>query len=174
MPQEPNPYKALTVIKDSARKAPDAKKGKIVKADDSIEVTLRIRRKKSVDAALKELETTGKTYTREEYQQQFGLSDADVQKVSDFAAASGLSVVHTSYSRRSMMLKGTAENISKAFGVTLNYYTAKNKAIFHGRQGSIRIPKVLDGIVEGVFGLDNRPQATPKFCYPPKIRARAQ
>ena len=175
MPQKPNPYKAFTALKDSARKAPDAKKGKLVKATDSIEVTLRIRRRKSIDAALKELEKDGKIYTREEYQQQFGLNDADVKKVEDFAAATGLSVVHTSYSRRSMMLKGTAENISKAFGVTLNYYTAKNKAIFHGREGTIKIPKLLDGIVEGVFGLDNRPQATPKFCYPPKkIRARAQ
>ena len=175
MPQEPNPYKALTVFKDSARKAPDAKKGKMVKAGDSIEVTLRIRRKKSVDAALKELEKTGKTYTREEYQQQFGLSDADVKKVSDFAAASGLSVVHTSYSRRSMMLIGTAENISKAFGVTLHYYTdPKSKAVFHGRTGTIKIPKTLEGIVDGVFGLDNRPQATPKFQFrKPGSRARA-
>ena len=175
MPQEPNPYKSLTAFKDSGRKAPDAKKGRIVNASDSIEVTLRIRRKKSIDGALKELEKTGKTYTRTEYQQQFGLSDGDVQKVGDFAAASGLSVVHTSYSRRSMMLKGTAENISKAFGVTLNYYTTKNKEIFHGRTGTLKIPSVLDGIVEGVFGLDNRPQATPKFrSRKAKSKTRAQ
>jgi kumamolisin len=164
MPQKPNPFKTLSVFKDSARKAPDAKKGKIVNPEDSIEVTLRIRRKKSIDGALKELEKTGKTYTREEYQQEFGLNDSDVQKVEDFAAASGLSVVHTSYSRRIMMLKGTSENISKAFGVTLHYYTAK-KQTFHGRTGVLKIPKALDGIVEGVFGLDNRPQATPKLKF---------
>src|SRR5450432_601399 len=126
MAQKPNPFKTLTVFKDSARKAPDAKKGKPVNASDSIEVTLRIRRKKSVDEALKELEKTGKTYSRQQYQQDFGLNDADVEKVEEFAAASGLSVNHTSYSRRRMMLKGTAANISKAFGVSLNYYTPKN------------------------------------------------
>jgi len=130
MPAKPNPYKALAAFKASARKAPTAKKGKIVAADDSIEVTLRIRRKKSIDAALKALEKTGKIYTREEYQQQFGLNDEDVKKIEDFAAASGLSVVHTSYSRRSMMLKGTSENISKAFGVTLHYYTEKKNKPF--------------------------------------------
>ncbi|MEP6725974.1 MAG: protease pro-enzyme activation domain-containing protein, partial [Bacteroidota bacterium] len=175
MVQKPNPYKALTPFKDSARKAPDAKKGKIVSATDSIEVTLRIRRKKSIDAALKAFEKTGKTYTRQEYQQQFGLNDGDVKKVEDFAAANGLSVVHTSYSRRSMMLKGTAENMSKAFGVTLNYYTAKDKEIFHARTGTLKIPKALTGIIEGVFGLDNRPQATPKFKFRKvKSKTRAQ
>jgi kumamolisin len=176
MAQQPNPFKTLTVFKDSARKAPDAKKGKTVNASDSIEVTLRIRRKKSVDEALKELEKTGKTYSRQQYQQDFGLNDADVEKVEEFAAASGLSVNHTSYSRRSMMLKGTAANMSKAFGVSLNYYTPKNKETFRGRSGTIKIPKVLDGIVEGVFGLDNRPQATPKFRIRrnTKIKAHAK
>ena len=79
------------------------------------------------------------------------------------AAASELSVVHTSYARRSMMLAGTAENISKAFGVTLHYYTAKNMQVFHGRSGTLKIPKLLNGIIEGVFGLDNRPQATTQI-----------
>src|SRR3954452_9400072 len=102
MPQKPNPYKALVALKESARKAPDAKKGKKVPAGDSIEVTVRIRRKKSIEDALKALEATGKIYTREAYQQEFGLADDDVKKVEDFAAAAGLSVVHTSYSRRLM------------------------------------------------------------------------
>lgn len=176
MPQKPNPFKTLTVFKDSARPAPAAKKGKIVTASDSIEVTLRIRRKKSIDTALEELEKTGKTYTREEYQEEFGLDNADVKKVDEFATSSGLSVVHTSYSRRIMQLKGTAKNMSAAFGVTLNYFTAKNKQVFHGRTGTLKIPKILNGIVEGVFGLDNRPQATPKLRFRNKkgIRAHAQ
>lgn len=176
MPKKSNPYKALTVFKDSARKAPDARKGRVVNASDSIEVTLRIRRKKSIEEALKELEATGKTYTRDEYQQEFGLSEDDVQKVENFAAAAELSVVHTSYSRRMMILKGSAANISRAFGVTLHYYTASNKQVFHGRSGTLKIPTALNGIVVGVFGLDNRPQATPKFRIRKKtgIRARAQ
>ena len=173
MAKQTNPYKALTIFKDSARKAPDAKKGKLVNPSDSIEVTLRIRRRKSIEAALKTLGKTGKTYTRQQYQENFGLNDADVKKVEDFAAAAGLSVVHTSYARRSMMLKGTAENIAAAFGVTLHYYTGKNKFSFHARTGMLKIPKALDGIIEGVFGLDNRPQATPKFILRKKSGGRA-
>jgi kumamolisin len=174
MPKKPNPYRTLTVFKDSARKAPDARKGKLVNAGDSIEVTLRIRRKTSIEDALKELEATGKTYTRDEYQQEFGLGEDDVQKVEDFAAAAELSVVHTSYSRRIVILKGTAANISRAFGVTLHYYTAKNKQVFHGRTGTLKIPAALNDIVVGVFGLDNRPQATPKFRVRKKINSLAK
>ncbi len=176
MPAKPNPFKKLEPLKESARKKPDAKKGKLVKKTDSIEVTLRIRRKNAVDDALDELQQTGKTYTRQEYQQAFGLSDADVQTVESFAASAGLSVVHTSYGRRIMILKGNAENITRAFGVTLHYYS-KNKQTFHAREGLIKIPVALKGIVEGVFGLDTRPQATPKLRMRKKktgSRAKAQ
>ncbi len=166
-----HPRRKVVSLKSSARKAPATRKGKQVKPDDTIEVTLRIRRKKSVDAALKELEKTGKTYTRQEYQQTFGLQDKDVEKVKEFAAAAGLSVNQVSYSRRSMMVKGTAENISKAFGVTLNYYTEEG-CTFHARAGLIKIPASLQGIVTGVFGLDTRPQATPKLRYHTKKRGK--
>jgi kumamolisin len=57
---------------------------------------------------------------------------------------------------------GTAEGFSRAFGVTLRYYTHAN-GTYRGRVGPIRLPKSLTGIVQGVFGLDNRPQAQPRF-----------
>jgi len=34
---------------------------------------------------------------------------------------------------------------------------------YRGRTGAVRMPAELKGIVEGVFGLDNRPQAKPHF-----------
>lgn len=147
----------------SEKQAPTAKKGKKLASDELVEVTVRIRRKKSIDEALKELEKTGKTYTREEYDQEFGSSENDIQKVEAFAADHELSVVHTSPGRRSLIVKGTAENMSKAFGVQLNYFHTRGGKEFRGRTGPISIPKELKNIVEGVFGLDNRPQATPKF-----------
>ena len=171
--QIPSNYSFMSVKKNSAdtrvilpgseKPTPSAKKSKAVSPDESVEVTVRIRRKKSIDEALAELQQTGKTYTREEYEQEFGLNDADVQKVEDFAADHELSVMHTSYSRRSMILRGTAENMSKAFGVKLNCYKAKDGKEFRGRSGDISVPKQLKNVVEGVFGLDNRPQAKPKF-----------
>ncbi len=157
-----NPQTPAVELAGSTKKSTTGKKGKAVKPNDSIEVTIRIRRKKAIDDALKQTLETGKTYTRDEYEKEFGLDDADVKKVEDFAAANGLSVVHTSYSRRSMILLGSAENLSKAFGVKLNYYHTNDK-VYHGRTGTICIPAALKGIVTGVFGLDNTPQATPKY-----------
>jgi kumamolisin len=167
---------ARATLPGSEKPAPAAKKGRKLAGDEVIEVTLRLRRKKSIDEALKAMEQTGKTYTREEYQQEFGLKDDDVEKVDAFAAGHGLSVTHISYGRRSVIVRGTAENMANAFGVQLNYFQAKGGMQFRGRSGAISVPKELKNIVEGVFGLDNRPQATPKFkrLQPSKGRILAQ
>jgi len=62
-----------------------------------------------------------------------------------------------------VMLRGTAQNFTEAFAVNLSSYQHENGKIFRGRTGTINIPSELDGIVEGVFGLDDRPQARPMF-----------
>lgn len=163
MKKDNDKFRPSVKLPESEKKQPEGKKLKVVDPSDSFEVTIRIRRKKSIDEALKEAEETGKIYSREEYEQTFGLDDADVKKVEDFVNAHGLSVIHTSYSRRSMLIKGTAENFANAFGTKLHYYKPKSGKTFRGRAGTIKIPKELDGIIEGVFGLDNRQQSTPKF-----------
>ncbi len=50
-----------------------------------------------------------------------------------------------------------------AFKVRLSNYKDEKGKVFRGRTGEIKIPAELEGIVEGVFGLDNRVIATPKF-----------
>ena len=61
-----------------------------------------------------------------------------------------------------MILSGTVKSMSDAFGVQLSYYTHPGGR-YRGRVGTLQIPKELDGVIEGVFGLDNRPQAQPHF-----------
>lgn len=56
------------------------------------------------------------------------------------------------------MLSGTVENVNKAFQVELKTYNYPN-GTYRGRVGPVRIPANLAQIVEGVFGLDNRPVA---------------
>jgi len=153
----------MIVFKDSFKNTPEGQKLKPVLPNERIEITIRIRRKKSIERALKELEKNGKIYTREEYREEFGLSKEDVKKIHDFANAKGLSVAHASYSRRSMILVGTAQNLTKAFGVSLYYYKTNNGRTFRGRSGSFKIPKSLKGIIAGIFGLDNRPQTFAKY-----------
>src|SRR5262249_25984671 len=46
---------------------------------------------------------------------------------------------------------------------------------YRGRTGSIHVPTEIHDIVEGVFGLDNRPQAKPHFrTYQPAERMGTQ
>lgn len=129
-----------------------------------IQVSIRLRPRTPLDE-LKSSSALGATLpkdrqylTREEYAARYGADPADVAKVEAFAHEHNLTVVEVSLPRRTVVLSGTIANLSAAFGVTLaNYeHPAGN---FRGRTGPIMAPADLAGVVQGVFGLDNRPQA---------------
>jgi kumamolisin len=65
-------------------------------------------------------------------------------------------------SRRTIQLTGTAADIQKAFGVTLEQKSIDGQE-YRVRQGAIHLPASLLDAVEAVLGLDNRPQAQPHF-----------
>src|SRR5580765_598094 len=100
--------------------------------------------------------------SRDEFAMQHGAAAADVAKVEDFAKAHGLVVVESNAARRTVVLSGTAAALSEAFGTTLEQFE-HGGGTYRGRTGSLSVPVNLEGVVEGVFGLDNRPQATPHF-----------
>jgi kumamolisin len=79
-----------------------------------------------------------------------------------FARKTKLTVIEVSAARRTAILSGTVSSVSRAFGVFLTE-CQHNGASFRGRKGPIFIPADLREIIEGVFGLDNRPQAKPHF-----------
>ena len=60
-----------------------------------------------------------------------------------------------------MVLSGTVARMSAAFGVTLGEYR-DGGATWRGREGFVHLPADLAPIVEGVFGLDDRPAAQPR------------
>src|SRR4051812_47865131 len=88
----------------------------------------------------------------------FSADPADIQKVEAFAHAHGLDVVEASPARRTVVLGGTVEAVSTAFGVQLETYERPG-GTYRGRTGDVHIPPELADIVQGVFGLDDRPQA---------------
>jgi subtilase family serine protease len=53
--------------------------------------------------------------------------------------------------------------LKKAFQVKLASYKSKDGTMFRGRSGEIGIPIDLENIVDGVFGLGDRPHARPMF-----------
>jgi kumamolisin len=71
-------------------------------------------------------------------------------------------VPRVSLAQRAVDLAGTVEAMEKAFSVKLERYTQRGRS-FRIRTGEITIPVDLAGMVEGVFGLDNRPRVEPHF-----------
>ena len=167
--KKPSPAKKKNFIghvdlAGSTRKIPPGKNIGTTNLNDIIEVTVRLRRKNSIEDYVKNMgKDKNKILSREEFDHKFGASPKDIELVEAFAHEHDLTVVESSVSRRSVILKGSVQNFSKALGVFLANYQHQDGKIFRGRMGTIKIPTRLEGIVEGIFGLDDRPQARPMF-----------
>ncbi len=158
-----------SIIAGSERQAlNNAKPVGSVRADQYVEATVRLRpaqQYSAQDAAAwsGDQPPARRHYlTRQEFAQKYGASPADVAKVEAFATQYQLKVVNSSLAKRSVVLCGTADAFGKAFETKLETYSHSN-GIYRGRVGNLTVPSDLAGVIEGVFGLDNRPQATPKF-----------
>jgi kumamolisin len=118
-------------------------------------------------AALATGNRAGGYLTREEFAARHGAEPRDLAAVRAFATAHGLAVVEENAARRTVVLSGTVAQFSAGFAVQLQQFEHP-KGTYRGRIGAIYLPKELDGVVEAVLGLDNRPQASPHF----RIRRR--
>jgi kumamolisin len=122
-----------------------------------ITVTILLRRRNS------DLPEPGsETLTREEFARRFGANEADILPIEEFAEDNDLTVVEISLARRSVVLSGTIANMNEAFGTELLLIQSPD-GLFRGRVGMLYIPANLSDIIEGVFGLDQRPQAKAHF-----------
>jgi kumamolisin len=151
-------------LSGSAKKIPPGNNTGTTTLNDVIEVSVTLRRKTAISNSVKGIgKGKQKAVSREQFSRRFGASPEDVQLVKGFAQYHDLTVLEVSIPRRVVILKGTVQQFSQAFGVYLANFTADSGISFRGRSGSIRIPESLKDIVTGVFGLDNRPQARPMF-----------
>jgi len=135
--------------------------------DERLEVSVRLRsragKKPALGAeALAQPLEQRKLLTRDQLEKQHGADPASIRQIEAFAQAHGLSVVEASAARRTVVLSGTVATMSKAFGVELKQFEHPN-GTYRGRTGPVHIPAELQDTIEGVFGLDNRPQAKPHF-----------
>jgi kumamolisin len=137
------------------------------RADERLEVTVRLRRKAPLPAAAldgRSLPVKRSYLTHAELVSRHGADAGDISKVEAFARQSGLVVVDSSAARRDVVLAGNVAAFSKAFGVTLDQWEHSG-GTFRGRTGPVQIPAGLAGVVTGVFGLDNRPFARPHLRH---------
>jgi kumamolisin len=98
--------------------------------------------------------------SREEFEQQYGSSSADLDSVRAFAGEYGLTVVESHAGRRTVVLSGTVAQLNAAFGVKLQqFHTGSASYISH--TGPASVPTNLKDIVESVHGLDTRRLVSP-------------
>jgi kumamolisin len=141
----------------------------IGKADPSerLEVSVLVKRSGAealtgMVAKLVKGDKSGGHMKREEFAEQFGADPAGVAAVKKFANAHGLAVVQENAASRTIVLSGTVAQFNEAFGVDLEQFEHKGGS-YRGRTGSLQLPDELEGVVDAVLGLDNRPQAKPHF-----------
>ena len=94
-----------------------------------------------------------------------GADPADLAKVEDFARQYGLQVEESSAERRTVLLSGTVDQMNQAFGVELSRYEYPG-GTYRSREGHVRIPRDLQGVIERVSGPHRQAVGTPARPIP--------
>lgn len=100
----------------------------------------------------------GQQTSRADYIALHSANPDDVRKLEHFAHQHHLAVTEVNLAARKMVLSGTVDHMMAAFATELHHYE-HNGRTFRGRSGYLHVPDDLAPIIEGVFGLDDRPQA---------------
>ena len=146
--------------------------------DEKFSVTIVLRRRPDgqpmpdFDSYAKIPPSQRRRLPEDEFAAKYGAHPAEIEAVTKFTTAAGLTVIETSAARRSVIVSGTVAQMEQAFGVTLNRYEIpaerqrriKSQAEkptpvvenYRGRDGVIHVPKEIAHTLIGVFGLDNR------------------
>lgn len=149
-----------------------------VPRDERFEVTVRVRRRTPIAQLAAggqhaaEVPGRRRYISREEYATRHGADPADIDKVERFAREHGLVVVGSSAARRSVFLSGTAAQFEAAFATKIEHYECEG-ATYRGRTGKLSVPGDVGEVVEGVFGIDDRPAARAHFQRPGRGAAGA-
>ncbi len=141
----------VALAKSDRPRKQDAERVGGVDPTSQIEVTLTLRAPR-----LPELHTSKSTITRGDLESRYGASPDDIAKVKATLERYGLTVNEVSGVARSMRVNGTAAQMEEAFHPGMGMYRSEDQREFRGREGQLQIPVELNGLVTGVFGLDQR------------------
>jgi len=92
-----------------------------------------------------------------------GFAPSDRDRVVRWATAAGLQLTFEDAATRRVMVRGTTEQLARAFEVDLERFRcdqADGRAVeYRGHSGPVHVPAHLSGVIDGIFGLDDRPVA---------------
>jgi kumamolisin len=133
-----------------------------------IDLTVYVRPRAQVDwvdAEARRPPGERRVLSREEWADAHGAQPADIDAVTAFAEHNGLTVTGVDAARRAVHLRGPLKAVVKAFGAQMEgvYEPAAGGPRYRARSGALTVPAALEGVVAGVFGIDDRPAASPRL-----------
>ena len=95
-----------------------------------------------------------KWLTPEQFGQRFGLSNADIAKITQWLRSQGFKIVQVARGRDWIAFSGTVAQVQSTFHTQLHRYNVDGEERF-ANTTEPSIPKALEGIVAGFRGLNN-------------------
>ncbi len=95
--------------------------------------------------------------TPEQFGQQFGPADADIEAVTDWLTSQGFQVTHVATGRTVIEFSGTAGQVRKAFQTEIHKYVVKGEEHW-ANASDPQIPAALAPVVAGFASLNNFPR----------------
>jgi subtilase family serine protease len=95
-----------------------------------------------------------KWITPEQYADRFGLSPADIAKITAWLKSQGFSIGNVARGRNWITFSGSAGQVQSAFGTELHHFNV-NGELHVANATAPQIPFALSGIVSGIRGLDD-------------------
>jgi kumamolisin len=129
-----------------------------IPADEVLNVSVILKAKSSPSAAI----AGGRVLSRDEFLEAHGVCPDSLRKLREFAHAHGLDVIEESAARRTIRLEGNAAAFTAAFGTRFDRYQHEG-CTYRARTGPVQVPEDIQDAITAVLGLDNRPQAKPRF-----------
>lgn len=138
--------------------APDAHWLPAALADQEISATLILRRPETATAPTEGASRTRRV-SRQQAEEALAASPHDINAVLSFIRQYGLTIVEENPAARTIRIRGTAQQMDKAFGTQLRTLELPGGQQCISYEGPLSVPTALAGIITAVVGLDQRPVA---------------
>lgn len=165
----PQGYKALA----GSEREPLAQARPVAPADPNEQIKVSVYLRTPNADKLRKIVSERRQMSKKDFIDSHSAAPDDMKKVEQFAASHHLTIVEKNPVSKKIVLAGSVIAMGQAFATQLHQYEGPGGR-YRGRTGPIHIPEELDGIITGVFGLDDRPQALPRLKrYQPEVAAEA-
>jgi len=148
-------YPDYVILADSYKEPVATLSSGDIDTSENIQVTLLIKTAQT-DEAVNDTAAGDETYNSA-----LAFSECVLNKVKPFTEHFNLDILSVNESERTIILHGTIASFETALKTPLKRYTDEAGITFRGRAGYIYVPSEIADIVEGIYGLDDRPCAKP-------------